>query len=77
LAPLQAGSSTATHLLEPSQKCLTPALETQAAPGVQAFAAADLFFAASDGAADTAMATIETAPTIKIRAIDFMGPPVC
>jgi hypothetical protein len=71
LAPLQAGSSTATIFPEPSQKCLTPALETQAAPGVQAFGAA-FFFAASDGAADTAMATTETAPISKIRAIDFM-----
>jgi len=71
-APLQAGISTATHLPEPSQNCLTPALETQDAPVVQAAGFAIFFFAASEEAADTAIARTATTPTSDIRANVFM-----
>jgi hypothetical protein len=70
-APVQAGASTATHLPEPSQNCRTPALETQDVPAVQADGFA-IFFFASDGADDTAMATTATALTSKNCENDFM-----
>jgi hypothetical protein len=71
-APVQAGASIATHLPEPSQNYRTPALETQDAPAVQADALAAFFFAASDGAADMAMATMATALTSKNCENDFI-----
>jgi len=46
-------------------------LVTQYAPDVQAIDF-DFFFAASDGAAETAIATTATAPNSKIRDNDFI-----
>jgi hypothetical protein len=81
LCPVQGGTSIATHLPSPLQNCLTPAFVTQDAPRVQAagFAAAFavFFFAASDEAAERAIATTATVPTSRIFANDFMTTPSC